>query len=126
MDYPLHLRSTREVASYHLHATDGEIGHVEDFIVDDENWAIRFLVVDTSNWLPGKKVLLSTQLIKRVEWADSSVHFDVTRESVKNSPEFDPSNAINRVINVPIPILTHPKHNEAMENRNSKVHKTGK
>ena len=121
-----HLRSTREVASYHLHATDGEIGHVEDFIVDDENWAIRFLVVDTSNWLPGKKVLLSTQLIKRVEWADSSVHFDVTRESVKNRPEFDPSMPLTGVINVPIPILTHPKHNEAMENRNSKVHKTDK
>jgi uncharacterized protein YrrD len=120
-----HLRSTREVASYHLHATDGEIGHVEDFIVDDGNWAIRFLVVDTSNWLPGKRVLLSTQLIKRVEWADSSVHFDVTREFVKNSPEFDPSNATG-VINVPIPISTHPKHNKAMENRNSKVHKTGK
>jgi sporulation protein YlmC with PRC-barrel domain len=86
-----HLRSTRQVISYHIHATDGEIGHVEDFIVDDENWAIRFLVVDTRNWLPGKKVLLSPQWIKRVEWADSSVHFDLTRESVKTSDEFDPS-----------------------------------
>ena len=84
-----HLRSTRQVTNYNIHATDGEIGHVEDFIVDDENWAIRFLVVDTRNWLPGKKVLLSPQWIKRVEWADSSVHFDLTRESVKNSPEFD-------------------------------------
>jgi len=86
-----HLRSTREVTGYHLHATDGEIGHVEDFIVDDENWTIRFLVVDTTNWLPGKKVLLSPQWINRVEWADSSVHFDLTRESVENSSEFNPS-----------------------------------
>ena len=86
-----HLRSTREVTGYHLHATDGEIGHVEDFIVDDENWAILFLVVDTTNWLPGKKVLLSPQWINRVEWADSSVYFNLTRESVENSSEFNPS-----------------------------------
>ena len=86
-----HLRSTRQITGYHIHAADGEIGHVEDFIVDDENWTIRFLVVDTTNWLPGKKVLLSPQWINRVEWADSSVHFDLTRESVKNSQEFDPS-----------------------------------
>ncbi|WP_373498744.1 PRC-barrel domain-containing protein [Desulfococcus sp.] len=86
-----HLRSSRQVTGYHIHAADGEIGHVEDFMVDDENWTIRFLVVDTANWLPGKKVLLSPQWIKRVEWADSSVHFNLTRESVKNSREFDPS-----------------------------------
>ena len=86
-----HLRSTREVTGYHLHATDGEIGHVEDFIVDDENWTILFLVVDTTNWLPGKKVLLSPQWINRVEWADSSVYFNLTRESVENSSEFNPS-----------------------------------
>ena len=86
-----HLRSTREVTGYHLHATDGEIGHVEDFIVDDENWTILFLAVDTTNWLPGKKVLLSPQWINRVEWADSSVYFDLTRESVENSSEFNPS-----------------------------------
>jgi len=91
-----HLRSTRQVTNYHIHATDGEIGHVEDFIVDDENWVIRFLVVDTRNWMAGKKVLLSPQWIKRVEWADSSVYFDLTRESVKTSPEFDPSKAVNR------------------------------
>ena len=88
-----HLRSKRQVISYHIHATDGEIGHVEDFIVDDETWAIRFLVVDTRNWLPGKKVLLSPQWIKHVEWADSSVHLGLTRESIKNSPGFDASKA---------------------------------
>jgi uncharacterized protein YrrD len=88
-----HLRSSREVTGYRIHATDGEIGHVEDFIVDDETWAIRFLVVNTRNWLPGKRVLLRPQWIKRVEWDESSVYLDLTRESVKNSPEFDPSKA---------------------------------
>lgn len=90
-----HLQSVMEVTGYHIHASDGEIGHVEDFIVDDETWTIRFLVVDTRNWLPGKKVLLSPQWIKRVDWAESSVYFDLTRESVKNSPEFDSSKGVD-------------------------------
>jgi len=91
-----YLHSTRQVTGYHIHATDGQIGHVEDFIVDDENWEIRFLVADTRNWLPGKKVILSPRWIKRVQWADSSVHFDLTRESVKNSLEFDATKPISR------------------------------
>ena len=78
-------------ANQNIHAVDGEIGHVEDFMVDDETWRIHFLVVDTADWLPGKKVLLSPQWINRVEWADSSVYFDLTRESVENSSEFNPS-----------------------------------
>jgi uncharacterized protein YrrD len=91
-----HLRSTRQVTGYHIHATDGQIGHVEDFMIDDEDWAIRFLVADTHNWLPGKKVILSPKWIKRVQWADSSVYFDLTREFVKNSLEYDPSRPISR------------------------------
>ena len=83
-----HLRSTGQVTSYHIHATDGEIGHVDDFIVDDANWEIRFLVADTRNWLPGKKVLIRPQSIARVEWADSSVHLNLTRKSIENSTEF--------------------------------------
>ena len=84
------------ITGYPIHATDGEIGHVEDFMVDDEDWAIRFLVADTLNWLPGKKVILSPKWIKRVQWADSSVYFDLTRESVRNSLEYDPSRPISR------------------------------
>ena len=91
-----HLHATREVIGYHIHATDGKIGHVEDLIVDDENWAIRFIVAGTQNWLPGKQVILSPRWIKRVQWADSSVYFDLTRESVRNSLEYDASRPINR------------------------------
>jgi sporulation protein YlmC with PRC-barrel domain len=91
-----HLRSTRQVTGYHIHATDGEIGHVEDFLVEDEDWSIRFLVADTHNWLPGKKVILSPKWIKGVQWADSSVYFDLTRETVRNSLEYDPSRPISR------------------------------
>jgi len=84
------------ITGYHIHATDGEIGHVEDLMVDDENWAIRFLVVANRNWLPGKKVILSPRWIKRAQWADSLVYFDLTRESVENSLEFNPSKPISR------------------------------
>jgi hypothetical protein len=91
-----HLRSTRRVTGYHIHATDGEIGHVEDFIVDDENWALRYLVVDTGHWLPGRQVLISPQWIKGVNWADSCVYMDRSREAVKNSPKIDSSESVYR------------------------------
>src|SRR6185503_16405322 len=61
-----HLRSAKEVMGYHIHAQDDEIGHVEDLIVDEQDWAVRYLVVDTRNWLPGKKVLLAPQWIEEV------------------------------------------------------------
>jgi hypothetical protein len=83
-----HLRSTREVNGYHLQATDGEIGHVADFIVDDETWAIRYLIADTQNWRPGKKVLISPEWIKRVSWSESKVFVDLSRTLIKQSPEY--------------------------------------
>jgi len=83
-----HLRSTHDVSGYHIHATDGEIGHVEDFIIDDETWAIRYLIVDTRNWWPGKKVLVAPQWIERVSWSESKVYVTLPRETIKHSPEY--------------------------------------
>lgn len=92
-----HLRSTAEVTGYHIAASDGDIGHVEDFILDTENHVLRYLVVDTRNWLPGgKKVLISPQWIDDVRWADAKVSVDLTQESIENSPAFDPSQPVNR------------------------------
>ena len=91
-----HLRSTIEVNSYNIQASDGEIGHVEDFIIDDETWAIRYLVIDTHNWWPGKKVLVSPQWIERVSWSDSKVFVNLSRESIKNSPEYTEESLITR------------------------------
>jgi sporulation protein YlmC with PRC-barrel domain len=85
-----HLRSTKEVKGYTLHALDGEIGEVEDFIVDDTNWTIRFLVVDTGKWLPGKKVLIAPTWITKIQWETSTVEIDLNVETVKDSPEYDP------------------------------------
>ena len=89
-----HLRSSREVTGYRIHATDGEIGHVEDFIVDDEKWALSFLVVDTHNWLPGRKVLIMPGWINRIVWDESEVYINLSMESIKNSPEFDNSQPV--------------------------------
>ena len=91
-----HLRSTREVIGYHIQARDGEIGHVEDFVVDDEAWFIRYLVIDTRNWLPGRKVLVAPAWAEQVNWVERKVYVDLGRETIKSSPEFDPSMPVNR------------------------------
>jgi uncharacterized protein YrrD len=91
-----HLRSTREVTGYHIQAKDGEIGHVDDFIVDDETWAIRYLIVDTKNWWPGKKILVSQRWIERVSWGESKVFVNLSREAVKRSPEYTESSMLDR------------------------------
>ncbi|MEO6569202.1 MAG: PRC-barrel domain-containing protein, partial [Opitutaceae bacterium] len=90
------LRSTSDVTGHHLQATDGEIGHVEDFIIDSETWAIRYLIVSTRNWWPGKKVLISPQWIDRVSWDQSKVYVGLSREAIKTSPEYDEAALLNR------------------------------
>lgn len=91
-----HLRSTREVKGYYIHASDGDIGHIDDFIIDDLTWEIRYVVVDTKNWLPGKKVIIAPKWIRKIEWPESKVYIDFTREKIKNSPEFKSVDEINR------------------------------
>ena len=83
-----HLRSTQDVRGHHIQAADGYIGHVEDFIIDDKTWAIRYLIIDTQNWWPGKKVLVSPQWIERVSWSESTVFVNLPRETIKQSPEY--------------------------------------
>jgi len=91
-----HLRSTYEVTGYHLQALDGEIGHIEDFIIDDETWAIRYLIINTGNWWPGKKVLVSPQWIERVSWSESKVFVNLSRDTIKESPEYTEEALITR------------------------------
>ena len=81
---------------YKIHAEEGQIGHVEDFIVHEDDWAIRYMVVDTRNWLPGRKVIIPPDWIKDISWMDSEVLVDVSKEVVKESPEFDPAAPVNR------------------------------
>ena len=90
-----HLRSTDAVTGYNIKATDGEIGDVEDFIINDHTWSIDFMEVDTGNWFPGKKVLVSPQWIKEINWETSSVIVNASENQVKNSPEYVPSQDIS-------------------------------
>jgi hypothetical protein len=91
------LRSAREVVGYHIHASDGAIGHVEDFLVEDGDWSIRYLVVDTKNWWPGNKVLISPLLVRTIRWADRQVNLGVDRESVKSSSPYDASVTVDPI-----------------------------
>ena len=86
-----HLRSMRDVTGCHIHAQDGEIGHVEDLLVEDDSWSIRYLMIDTSNWIGGRTVLLAPEWANRIDWATKQVHVDVTRDEVEASPEYDPA-----------------------------------
>jgi hypothetical protein len=91
-----HLRSTDDVSGRHIHAADGDIGHVVDFIIDDQTWAIRYLIVDTRNWWAGKRVLVSPHWIERVSWSESKVFVNLTRQNIKQSPEFTEASLLTR------------------------------
>jgi sporulation protein YlmC with PRC-barrel domain len=92
-----HLRSIRHVSGYHVEASDESIGHVDGFVFDGESWAIRYLIVDTRNWWPGgRKVLVATHWIDRIDWNERKVHTSLTRKAVKASPEYRESVAIDR------------------------------
>ena len=83
------LRSTGKVTGYKIKAVDGDIGDVEDFMIDDQSLTITYLLVDTGNWFPGKKVIVSPKWIKEIKWLTSEVVLSATVEQVKNSPEYD-------------------------------------
>ncbi len=90
------LRSVKEVNGYKIKAKDGQIGHIDDFIVEDDNWDIRYIVVDAGTFLHGRKVLLSPQWVGEIDWASGTVEADMTIDQVKSSPEFNPKAPINR------------------------------
>lgn len=92
-----HLRSSREVTGYKIQSTDKEIGHIKDFIIDDASWIIRYIVADTGSWLmPGRKILLSPHWIDKIIWNESKVYAVLSSESIRNSPEYDPSSTLGR------------------------------
>jgi len=90
------LRSMEEVAGYHVEANDGEIGHVEDFIIDDDTWTVRYVVVDTRNILPGKKVLIAPRWVDTINWPGQRIRVDQPRERIRNAPAYNPGAPVNR------------------------------
>jgi hypothetical protein len=94
LDAQHHIRSVDEVRGYRIEADDGAIGHVDDFLVDEETWALGYLVVDTRNWWPGKRVLISPEWIDEVGWNEAKVGVNLSREVIRRSPAFDPAHPI--------------------------------
>ena len=86
-----HLRSAREVRSFYLQTISASIGHVDDFLIDYESWAVRYIVVDTRDWRNGKHVVISPQWIMWADWAQRLMTVDVTRDTVQRAPEYDPA-----------------------------------
>ncbi len=86
-----HLRSSTEVTGYDIHATNGAVGHVEDLVVDDDTWTVRYIEVDTRNWLPGKKVLLQTMRVDHISWAERAVAVLLAQAATEYAPAYDPT-----------------------------------
>jgi len=91
-----HLRSVEAVRGYHIHASDGAIGHVEDFLVEEADWSIHFLVVDTRNWWRGRKVLISPRSARKIDWATTQVDLTIDRQKVKDGPAYDPTMTVDQ------------------------------
>lgn len=84
-----HLRTKDEIVGYDIQATDDTVGHVDDFLFDDQDWSILLMVVDTRNWWPGKHVLLSPKLVIDMSWEEKAVLVNVSRAEIESSPEYD-------------------------------------
>jgi hypothetical protein len=92
-----HLHSAADFKGYAVHALDGDIGHVENLLADDANWDIRYLVIATRNWWPGKIVQLSPYAVKDVDWFGEHVNMNVTRDQVRAAPAWDPLAMVDKV-----------------------------
>jgi hypothetical protein len=97
-----HLRSCKVVMGYHIHASDGEIGHVQGMLVDQDTWAIRYLVVNTSNWWIGHQVLITPEQIRDVSWGDGMVSLNITQQKVKDAPPYDAAFEVDRMHEVSV------------------------
>jgi len=91
-----HLRSSNTVIGHHIEATDGDVGHVEDLLVDDHTWAIRHLIVNTSNWWGGQRVLIAPHSIKDVNWCEAKICVGLSRQAVKDAPAYISAAQVDR------------------------------
>jgi uncharacterized protein YrrD len=90
------LRSTKAVEGYDIQASDGEIGNVKDFIIDDKTWTIRYLVVETGHWLNEKLVLVAPLWIERINWSDSKVFTSLSKDEVRTAPGYIDQTLLDR------------------------------
>jgi hypothetical protein len=87
----LHLRATSYVTGFHVHGTDGEFGHICNFVIDDRTWMVLNLVVDTGHLPVGKKVLVAVDHIIQMQWNDSEIYLNETKADIEKSTVFEPS-----------------------------------
>jgi hypothetical protein len=91
-----HLRDCKAVMKYHIEATDGDIGHIQGLLVEEETWAIRYIIVNTSNWWLGHEVLIAPQWIQDVNWYDATISVNLTRQALKDAPPYDSAISLDR------------------------------
>lgn len=90
------LRTTREVEGYRIHALDGEFGKVEDFLLDDHGWIIRYFMIDTHRHCFGKRVLVGPRWVKSIDWGERQINVDLRKDRIQDAPSFDPNGVLDR------------------------------
>ncbi|MBD3305791.1 hypothetical protein GF339_05355 [candidate division KSB3 bacterium] len=93
-------RDSNEVVGFQIQGADGYVGEIEDVIVEDEFWQIRYIVVDTSNWLPGRQVLIPPDWIETITWSTEHVMVKLSRENITTCPIYNPSDPVNRAYEI--------------------------
>jgi len=90
----IHLRSTQAITGYHIQAADGMIGHVSGFLVDDKSWVIGELIVETGHWYSGREILISPSKIERINYEESKVFVNLTKEDIQRTSEGSVAQAV--------------------------------
>ena len=83
------LHKTSELRGFHILATDGAIGHVDDILIDERGQTVRYLVVDTSNWIGGRSVLIAVTALVRIDSPAKTVHVNLTRAAIERGPSVE-------------------------------------
>jgi sporulation protein YlmC with PRC-barrel domain len=90
-DVETNLRSFKEVKGYHIKTKEERLGHVDDMILDDDDWQIVYLVVEFTRWLSSnKKVLISVEWLEEISYIDQEITISMTPEKLKRAPEYNP------------------------------------
>lgn len=112
-----HLRSAKEVAGYRVMATDGEVGHLDDFLMDPTNWAIRYLAINTGSWLRKHEVIITRKLVDRVVWSQAQMNVNASKALIEGAPDFDEAIGVDRELETRIfeHFTTHPYWEESQE-----------
>ncbi|MGA9572974.1 MAG: PRC-barrel domain-containing protein, partial [Lysobacterales bacterium] len=90
------LRSINEITGYTLLAQDGEIGRCQDFLFDDRNWVVRYMVAKTAKWLPGRKVIISPVFLDKPDWSNRQFPILLSQEQIRRSPPLEEHAPVSR------------------------------